>query len=193
MVQVAIADLAKRLSVEPSKIEVSDVFDVRWADGSLGLPEPGMAYIQVILPGQVIRLRAGERLYQYHAGPGGVRFAGRVHISPDLDFEGLSRWGDDYREDRAIEAWGWLTVDPEGGLLFFERPAGGRGLRLVNAAYPADESYRWFEIEEIGEGHWAHLWGAVQGSGEEGYEEGLIGLIRAELVEEPPPVRANEL
>ena len=38
-----------------------------WEDASLGCPEPGVAYAQVVTAGWVIRLRHGGREYQYHA------------------------------------------------------------------------------------------------------------------------------
>ena len=40
---------------------------VEWSDTSLGCPEPGMAYAEVITPGYLIRLAAGDQLFEYHA------------------------------------------------------------------------------------------------------------------------------
>ena len=67
-------DLAGRLDVEPETIDLLEISDVQWPDGSLGCPEPGKAYPQVVLEGQLIRLRSGKRVYRYHRGQGGAPF-----------------------------------------------------------------------------------------------------------------------
>jgi hypothetical protein len=46
---------------------------VEWPDTSLGCPEPGQAYAQVITPGYRIVLRVGEREYELHADRTGRR------------------------------------------------------------------------------------------------------------------------
>ncbi len=61
-------DLSKRLTVNIDQISLVEVQTVTWPDGSLGCPAPGMAYIQVQVDGLLIRLRAGENLYEYHSG-----------------------------------------------------------------------------------------------------------------------------
>ena len=68
LVEQAVADLASRLNVPASQIEVVSSEAVIWPDGSLGCPQPGMAYIQILLKGHRIRLKAGDRLYEYHGG-----------------------------------------------------------------------------------------------------------------------------
>jgi hypothetical protein len=72
LIDQAVADLAKRLSVTPSEIEVVSSEEVIWNDGSLGCPEPGMAYIQILIEGHRIILKHGDKTYDYHAGPGSV-------------------------------------------------------------------------------------------------------------------------
>lgn len=67
-------DLAGRLGLSLDQIEVVEVLAVVWADGSLGCPQPGVAYIQVLTDGMQIVLRAGGALYSYHsAGEGQPR------------------------------------------------------------------------------------------------------------------------
>lgn len=61
-------DLAQRLAMDPKQIELVEAASVTWPDGSLGCPQPGMAYTQVLVDGLLIRLRAGERIYEYHSG-----------------------------------------------------------------------------------------------------------------------------
>ncbi len=61
-------DLSKRLAISPDMISLLEVSSVVWPDGSLGCPQPGMAYIQVQVDGLLIRLSAGGKTYEYHSG-----------------------------------------------------------------------------------------------------------------------------
>jgi hypothetical protein len=61
-------DLAGRLRIDSSQVELVDVQSVVWPDGSLGCPQPGMAYIQVQVDGLLIRFKAGDSVYEYHSG-----------------------------------------------------------------------------------------------------------------------------
>ena len=70
LVMQAQNDLAQRLGVEVDRIDLVELTPVVWPDGSLGCPEPGMAYTQVQVEGLLIRLRAGKRIYAYHSGGG---------------------------------------------------------------------------------------------------------------------------
>lgn len=60
-------DLARRLGVAETDVEVVGVHPMEWADASLGLPEPGMQYAQVITPGYHVVLRAAGLPYEYHS------------------------------------------------------------------------------------------------------------------------------
>lgn len=68
MVQYAMEDLAKRLDIGVEEIDLISLENVVWRDGSLGCPQPGMAYIQVLVDGLRMRLRAGGKTYHYHSG-----------------------------------------------------------------------------------------------------------------------------
>lgn len=68
IVEPAVADLAGRLGVEPSEIEVVMAERVTWPDGSLGCPEPGMSYTQALVEGSKVVLGHDGRVYLYHAG-----------------------------------------------------------------------------------------------------------------------------
>jgi len=70
LVERAATDLAERLTIDTDQIELVEVRAVVWPDGSLGCPEPGVAYTQVQREGVLIRLRAQHRVYQYHGGGG---------------------------------------------------------------------------------------------------------------------------
>ena len=61
-------DLAKRLSVSTDQIDLIEVRSVTWPDGSLGCPQPGMMYTQMVVDGLLIRLRARGNIYEYHSG-----------------------------------------------------------------------------------------------------------------------------
>ena len=63
----ALDDLTGRLSVDRSAVEIVSVEKRMWGDTSLGCPQPGMMYAQVITPGFLIQLKAGSKVYTYHA------------------------------------------------------------------------------------------------------------------------------
>ncbi len=67
-------DLAKRLSVQTSQIELVSFQPVSWADSSLGCPQPGMMYSQIVTDGYRIQLRASGKVYEYHASRTGIPF-----------------------------------------------------------------------------------------------------------------------
>jgi len=64
------ADLAARLNVANDRIAIVSVEFVQWRDSSLGCPQRGMMYLQVITPGYRILLQGGEKLYEYHSAQG---------------------------------------------------------------------------------------------------------------------------
>ncbi|NLE76840.1 MAG: hypothetical protein GX605_08825 [Chloroflexi bacterium] len=63
---VCVAALAERLGLAEAQIEVAALEATNWADTSLGCPEPGTMYAQVITPGYRVVLRAGGESYEYH-------------------------------------------------------------------------------------------------------------------------------
>jgi hypothetical protein len=71
-VDMATADLAERLGVDPSIIAVVGVEGQTWSDASLGCPEPDRLYAQVLVDGFRILLSVGDDRYEYHSGPGRV-------------------------------------------------------------------------------------------------------------------------
>jgi len=64
--------LARRLDVSIQQIEVLSAEYVEWPDASLGCPQPGMMYAQVITPGYRIILSASGENYEYHTSLRGV-------------------------------------------------------------------------------------------------------------------------
>ena len=67
LIEKAKADLAQRLSISAPQISLVEVAQVEWSDSSLGCPQPGMDYLQVITPGYLIRLEAAGQEYEYHS------------------------------------------------------------------------------------------------------------------------------
>lgn len=65
-VQQAKMDLSSRQHTTPDKIEVLEAVTVVWRDSSLGCPQPGMEYLQVLTKGTRIRLRFGHAVFHYH-------------------------------------------------------------------------------------------------------------------------------
>jgi hypothetical protein len=64
---LAISDLEERVGVDAEEITVVSVQPTEFPDASLGVPEPGKSYAQVVTPGFVIRLEANDEVYEYHA------------------------------------------------------------------------------------------------------------------------------
>lgn len=73
-VRAAIRDLATRLDIPEGDIEVVEVREVQWPDGSLGCPEEGKMYTQALVDGTQAILGADGRIYDYHAGDDDVPF-----------------------------------------------------------------------------------------------------------------------
>jgi len=66
ILEKVLSDLASRLYIKREEIEVVSVERVTWPDTSLGCPEPGKMYAQVLTPGYRIVLKAGGKTYEYH-------------------------------------------------------------------------------------------------------------------------------
>ena len=67
VIEKAKEDLVQRLSISVAEINLIEITEVEWSDSSLGCPQPGMEYLQVITPGYLIRLEANETQYEYHS------------------------------------------------------------------------------------------------------------------------------
>lgn len=70
LIEKARTDLAQRLSIPAGDIVVLQAENVTWPDGSLGCPQEGMEYAQVLTPGYLIRLSFGNQEFEYHASRG---------------------------------------------------------------------------------------------------------------------------
>ena len=68
LIEMAKNDLARRLSVSVDEISVIDARSVVWPNASLGCPQEGMFYAEVLTSGYLILLSVGDLKYEYHAG-----------------------------------------------------------------------------------------------------------------------------
>jgi hypothetical protein len=68
LIQKAISDLAQRQSISIDEITLLDATPVVWPDSSLGCPQEGMLYSQVVTSGYLIVLEHARSKFEYHAG-----------------------------------------------------------------------------------------------------------------------------
>ncbi len=68
------ADLAERLELKAQDVKLVEVTPVNWPDASLGMPEIGKAYAQVLTPGYRIILEARGMHYLYTASEKAFRY-----------------------------------------------------------------------------------------------------------------------
>ena len=74
LVDQDVADLATRLKIDASSIVTVSAQAMSWPDGSLGCPQPGMLYTQVMVDGALIQLSVDGTSYSYHSGASGAPF-----------------------------------------------------------------------------------------------------------------------
>jgi hypothetical protein len=67
LIEKAKQELAHRLSISMAQINLVEMTEVEWSDSSLGCPQPGMDYLQVITPGYLILLEVNAQTYEYHS------------------------------------------------------------------------------------------------------------------------------
>jgi hypothetical protein len=81
VINCAVATLARYLAKSESFIQVLDARPAVWSDSSLGCPEPGHAYLDVITGGYQITLMAEGALYELHTNSDGRFFV--LCLPPD--------------------------------------------------------------------------------------------------------------
>ena len=64
-------EAAKLANVSPQELVIVRAEAVVWNDGSLGCPEPGMAYTQALINGYWVLIKAGEQTYDFRVDRGG--------------------------------------------------------------------------------------------------------------------------
>lgn len=85
--RAVVADAAKRFGVAESSVVLTGAEQVTWSDGSLGCPEPGRLYTQMLVPGFRVQAKTQEGQLTYHTdsrgnaltcGPSGTNPASRI-------------------------------------------------------------------------------------------------------------------
>jgi hypothetical protein len=69
-VSAATADLARQTGLPSDQIRLVSIEAQQWSDTSLGCPQEGYMYAQVITPGYLIVLEAQGQQYEYHTDQG---------------------------------------------------------------------------------------------------------------------------
>jgi hypothetical protein len=67
MTDAALDEAARQTKRDRAQLKVISAEAVTWADGSLGCPQPGIAYTQALVPGYRIRIQAGGEVLDFHA------------------------------------------------------------------------------------------------------------------------------
>lgn len=57
---------ATQLGVNPDQLQVTEVQAQQWPDASLGCPQPGQLYSQVVTPGYIVMITNRGRQFEYH-------------------------------------------------------------------------------------------------------------------------------
>ena len=70
LIDLAKNKLAQRLSIPVGEIRLVEARPVMWPDSSLGCPQAGMEYAQVLTPGYLILLEHAGAIFEYHASRG---------------------------------------------------------------------------------------------------------------------------
>jgi hypothetical protein len=88
--RLAIDALAEDLEIARERIQVDTIRAVDWPDSSLGCPQPGRAYLQVITPGHKVTLRAEGGIHVVHEAKGRAFVCHKTKpyagIDPKLEF-----------------------------------------------------------------------------------------------------------
>ncbi len=71
-VRLAIEQAAEDAGVAQDEVEVVEYEAVEWRDTSLGCPQPGMMYAQVIVPGYRVVLNVEGETVEYHTDSNGT-------------------------------------------------------------------------------------------------------------------------
>jgi hypothetical protein len=85
LVAEAREDLAQKLGVPTEQITTLEAKAVVWPDSSLGCPQPGMNYLQVLQDGALILLGFEDNVYEYHSGGNRAPFLCEQPLKPEKE------------------------------------------------------------------------------------------------------------
>lgn len=105
-VAAALVHVIDELDIELASVTIVNVEPKLWPDASLGIPEPGVAYVQALTPGCVMQMQVGDRTFTVHTGPG-----------PTAKLQGLPT-ATEFNEDVPVVASAMLNLATMTGLRF---------------------------------------------------------------------------
>jgi hypothetical protein len=142
--------LAAKLSVPIERIKVVSVSPTEWRDSSLGCPERGMMYTQVLTPGYKVTLRDDNREHVVHVARTHVVICSSPadsKLAPAALISGSLKAGDAVRAALAAR----LKIDPGRVRIVSTRPA--RSDSRPCAAAPAEPAGAAFIVDAQVETH----------------------------------------
>ena len=71
ILEAILKEVAALARVGPDQVAIERAQSVVWSDGSLGCPEPGMAYTQALVNGYWVIVEAAGKKYDFRLGSGG--------------------------------------------------------------------------------------------------------------------------
>jgi hypothetical protein len=71
ILEAILKEVAALARVGPDQVAIVRAESVVWSDGSLGCPEPGMMYTQMLVNGYWVVIEAAGKTYDYRVGSGG--------------------------------------------------------------------------------------------------------------------------
>ncbi len=71
ILEAILKEIAGSAGVGRDQIAIERAQSVVWSDGSLGCPEPGMAYTQALVKGYWVVVEAAAKKYDFRVGTGG--------------------------------------------------------------------------------------------------------------------------
>jgi hypothetical protein len=163
IVEQARADLAEKLEIRENEIAVESVKETTFPDASLGAPQPGRSYAQVLTPGYTIKLIAGDTVYEYHASDDRVLLA-----------SGGGNTGDEILVVKGFRV-------ESGEMTFHGSTLLPDGTCLLSQLYVDDRLASWWPAEEcisVQQGQWE----VSVKLGQEGAPDELDALIQHKLV-----------
>jgi hypothetical protein len=114
--------LAAKLSMPVERIKIASVSPVEWRDSSLGCPERGMMYTQVLTSGYKVTLRDGDREHVVHVAGTHVVFCSsqtESKLAPAALISGSLKAGEAVRSALGAR----LKIDPGRVRIVSTRPA----------------------------------------------------------------------
>jgi hypothetical protein len=69
-IDAALSDAASHLGVSRAQLAVVQVQAQQWPDASLGCPQPGQLYSQVVTPGYLVVISTAGKQLEYHTNDG---------------------------------------------------------------------------------------------------------------------------